>query len=86
MASLTKKSGVDVTIQPDSNCGNPCHPAHVCNSCAPFWKAMLETGRFQAYVPPTFEGPAPAPPQEPNFFDRNVDLAGLKLRSKGAPG
>lgn len=82
MGSSTNRSGVDLKIRTDTRCGNPCHPAHVCSACAPFWKAMLETGRFEAYVPPTFEGGATS--QEANFFDRNVDLAGLKMRSRGS--
>lgn len=82
MGSSVNRSSVDEAARPDTSCGNPCHPGHVCSACAPFWNAMLETGRFKAYVPPTFEGGTPS--QEPNFFDRNVDLAGLKSRSRSS--
>jgi hypothetical protein len=68
-----KPRGIDVAIHAtDTGCGNPCHPGHPCSSCEPFWQTMLATGRFKAYVPPTFAGSAP--PNKPNFGGKKSDL------------
>jgi hypothetical protein len=66
----------------DKNCGNPCHPAHACSSCEPFWQAMQATGRFKAYVPPTFAGATA--PQRQNFSGKKLDFADLTFRTKGS--
>ncbi len=82
MAALMKDFGIDVAIPPETGCGNPCHPGDPCGTCEPFWKMMLETGRFKAYVPPTFEGTAA--PRNTNFSSRKVEFGDLKLRSRGS--
>ncbi|MEP6884371.1 MAG: hypothetical protein ABJC66_06455 [Gammaproteobacteria bacterium] len=82
MATSLNESGIEVAIQPDTGCGNPCHPGHTCGKCEPFWKMMLETGRFKAYVPPTFAGGATAP--KANFGGRKIEFAELKFRSRGS--
>jgi hypothetical protein len=82
MASSFNRYGIEVEIPPDTGCGNPCHPGHTCSSCEPFWHMMLATGRFKAYVPPTFAGEAPA--NKPNFGGRKVDFADLKFRCRGS--
>ena len=83
MALALKSSGIDVAIHPtDSGCGDPCHPSHPCESCEPFWRQMQATGRFHAYVPPTFAGEAP--PQARNFTADKVDFSSLSFRSKGS--
>jgi hypothetical protein len=47
---------------------------------------MLSTGRFQAYVPPTFGGGAVAgrTPLKPNFSGPKMEFADLKFRSRGS--
>jgi hypothetical protein len=82
MAASFNRTGIEVEIPPESGCGNPCHPGHTCSSCEPFWHMMLATGRFQAYVPPTFGGDAPA--NKPNFAGRKMEFADLKFRSRGS--
>jgi hypothetical protein len=82
MESSFNRTGIEVEIPPETGCGNPCHPGHTCSSCEPFWHMMLATGRFKAYVPPTFAGEAPA--HKANFGGRKVDFADLKFRSKGS--
>jgi hypothetical protein len=86
MASLINRTGIEVELPPETGCGNPCHPGHTCNACEPFWHMMLTTGRFQAYVPPTFGGGAAprAPPHKPNFVGRKMEFADLKFRSRGS--
>ena len=83
MASALKPSGIEVAIHAnDTGCGNPCHPGHACSSCEPFWKTMHATGRFEAYIPPTFA--AGAPQHKPLFGGKQFDLADLMLRKKGS--
>jgi hypothetical protein len=82
MAASMKDFGSDVKIQHATGCGNPCHPGDPCTACQPFWKMMLETGRFQAYIPPTFEGPATA--HNVNITSRRVEFGDLKIRSRGS--
>ncbi len=87
MASLVNRTGIEVEIAPETGCGNPCHPGHTCSSCEPFWHMMLSTGRFQAYVPPTFGGgavPGPMPNKKANFSGRKMEFADLKFRSRGS--
>jgi hypothetical protein len=88
MAPLVNRTGIEVEIPPETGCGNPCHPGHTCSSCEPFWHMMLSTGRFQAYVPPTFGGAAGAgsgaPANKPNFSGRKMEFADLKFRSRGS--
>ena len=92
MASSINRTGIEVEIPPETGCGNPCHPGHTCCSCEPFWHMMLSTGRFQAYVPPTFGGGggggvgagAGATPHKANFSGRKMEFADLKFRSRGS--
>ena len=83
MASALKSSGIEVSIHAnDTGCGNPCHPGHTCSSCEPFWKTMQATGRFQAYIPPTFA--ASTPQKRPLFSGKKLDFADLMFRKKGS--
>jgi hypothetical protein len=84
MASLVNRTGIEVEIPPETGCGNPCHPGHTCSSCEPFWHMMLTTGRFQAYVPPTFGGGAAQAAHKPNFAGPKMQFADLKFRSRGS--
>jgi hypothetical protein len=83
MAAAPKARGIHVAIHlADSGCGNPCHPGHACAACEPFWQNMQATGRFRAYVPPTFAGDAPLPKM--NFGAKKLDLGDVLLRMKGS--
>lgn len=82
MALRPKASGIDVAIHSTVGCGNPCHPGQVCSSCEGFWQSMQATGRFNAYVPPTFDGSAVL--RKPLFGGTKIEFADLKFRKKGS--
>jgi hypothetical protein len=83
MAFGLRATGIDVAVHSaDAGCGDPCHPGHVCNSCAPFWQRMQATGRFNAYVPPTFAGGDP--PRQPNPGAGHLEFAHLHFRTRGS--
>ena len=83
MAYALKPSSIEVAIHAnDIGCGNPCHPGHTCSACDPFWKTMQATGRFQAYIPPTFA--AGALQHKPLCRAKKFDFADLMFRKKGS--
>jgi hypothetical protein len=78
-----KAAGIDVALHAsDAGCGNPCHPGHACSSCEEFWQTMQATGRFKAYVPPTFAGSEPV--RYTKFGGTKIDFADLTFRMKGS--
>jgi hypothetical protein len=81
MGSTFKTPGIDVAIHTaESGCGNPCHPAHACSSCEPFWQKMKASGQINTDAPTTFVGSATKPKVNLGMRKTGLDQPVYRIR------